>query len=81
MTIRDDRLARYSVKLVALHETGKLHLFKQGDYGYRVISGPWTVDYWPGRGKWRTPDGKRDGQGWNTLMGYLELYGEIEGQL
>ena len=80
MTIRDDRFTRYSHKLIELDRLGKLGLWPQGPYGFRVTSGPFTVDYWPGRGTWRSPDGKRDGKGWNSLMRHLELYGEIEGQ-
>lgn len=80
MTMKAERLARYSTKLVALDAAKKIGLFKQGDYGYRIHSGPFVVDFWPGTGSWRTPTGSVEGRGWNTLMRMLELYDEIEGQ-
>lgn len=80
MSLRDERFSRYSHKLIELDRLGRLGLWKQGDYGFRLTTGPFTVDYWPGRGSWRSPDGKVSGKGWNTLMRHLELYDQIEGK-
>ena len=55
-------------KLAKLVAAGQADATPLGEYGWRIVAGPQTIDFWPRTGRWRTPNGKVEGRGWRSLV-------------
>jgi len=63
-------------KLAKLVVSGRADATPLGEYGWRIVSGDMTIDFWPRTGRWRTPRGEMDGRGWRSLL--TALFGAAE---
>jgi hypothetical protein len=72
---RDEVQRGHEDKLARLVALGQCDARPRGQYSWRIVTRepPQEVDFWSRTGRWRTPDGRREGQGWHTLLAFLRI--------
>lgn len=69
----DVREPLYRQRVAALVARGAVTVRALDQYGLRLEAPERIADYWPRTGTWRTPDGRTSGNGWRSLLKYLDV--------